>query len=175
MTWTKRALELFPDDARMVSLQGLVYAHQGMVQRALGCSDYAMNLSGADPLSWVLRGEILALAANKNAMFCFEKAMETRMADDWQTPLRIGLFFYTQKRWPQALDYLKIAVQNNTRNDYLWTRLGQTNERLGMSHPALDAYRAALELNSLNRNAELGMARVAGGPFFMRWLRRLKK
>jgi tetratricopeptide (TPR) repeat protein len=82
MVWVKRALELFPEEARVIALQGSTYAHQGMVQRGIGCSDAALAKNGSDPLVWVLRGEVLSMAENSNAQFCFEKALEMRPSSD---------------------------------------------------------------------------------------------
>lgn len=173
MVWVRRALELFPEDVRLVSLRGACYAHLGMVQQGIGCSDYAMNLSGTDPLVWIMRGEILALADNRNASICFDKAMEVRPHGDWRTPMHIGLLCIRQKRWSQAADYLRKATEHASSNDFLWERLGYALERLASMPAALEAYRAALHLNPQNTAADNGIQRLTRTPFFVRFMRRI--
>lgn len=175
MVWVRRALELFPEDPRLVSLRGAAYAHLGTVQQAIGCSDFALNLSGSDPLVWVLRGEILTVAGNPNAAICFDKAMETRQHGDWQIPMLIGLACLRQKRWAQAADFLKRATQDFQGNDHLWERLGHAQEHLGLAQAALESYRAATHINPQNQAAEDAIRRLTRTPFIVRWLRRLWK
>jgi tetratricopeptide (TPR) repeat protein len=175
MVWVRRALELFPEDPRLVSARGAVYAHLGMVQQAIGCSDFALNISGRDPLVWVLRGEILTIADNRNASICFEKAMEARPHGDWQIPMLIGLACLRQKRWAPAAEYLKRATEQFQGNDHLWERLGHAQEHLGLVQAALESYRAATHINPHNAAAEDAIRRLTRTPFIVRWLRRLVK
>ncbi|MCX7017439.1 MAG: hypothetical protein NTY46_00285 [Candidatus Sumerlaeota bacterium] len=167
------AAELFPEEARIISLQGAVYASQGMTQRALGCSDYALSLGGFEPLIWVLRGIILSLADNSNAAACFSKAMEIRSADDWLTPMRIGLHLLREKKWQSSAEHLHAAAEISKSNDYLWERLGYANEALSLTNSAVEAYRAALQINSTNARAEAGLRRLCNTPFFTRIFRRI--
>jgi tetratricopeptide (TPR) repeat protein len=171
--WVKRALEMFPEDARILSIQGAVYANMGMAQRAIGSSDYALARNATDPLVWVLRGEILSLADNQNSAFCFQKAIETKQADDWHTPMQVGLILIRQRKWAAAADYLKMAVQLHTGNGFLWTSLGRAHEQLGLSQAALDAYTAALSLNPNDLVAEKGIASVVHASFIKRLWRRI--
>lgn len=174
MVWVKRGLELFPEEPRLIALEGAVYANQGMTQRGLGCSDYAMSKPGADALAWILRGEVLSLADNKNAPFCFQKAMEVKRSDDWQTPAQIGLLLLRQKKWPLAGDYLKAAVQINPHNQYLWLKLGFAYERLGLSQLALEAYNAAGAMGeTAGTAAEDAITRVSQTPLIVRLFRRV--
>jgi tetratricopeptide (TPR) repeat protein len=150
----------------------MIYAQQGMVQRGLQCSDYALQKSAADALVWVLRGEVLTLAGNKNAEFCFTKAMETKLPDDWTIPAQVGMFLLREKHHAPAVEYLKAGVHLNTRNDFLWLNLGLALERLGIVQPALDAFNTALKLNPQNVEAEHAVRRLTSAPFLARFLRR---
>jgi tetratricopeptide (TPR) repeat protein len=173
LVWVKRGLELFPEEPRLISLEGAVYANQGMTQRGLGCSDFAMSKPGADALSWVLRGEILGLADNKNAPFCFQKAMEVKRPEDWQTPMQAGLLLLRQKKWPLAADYLKSAAEINPHNQYLWMRLGYAYERLGLTQLALEAYNAAGSLGTTGTAADDAISRISQTPLLVRFFRRV--
>ena len=117
--WTGRALEMFPEDSALLSLRAITYAHRGMIKRALGTSDYALE-RGADIHTWIARGQVLLLAENKNATFCFSKAMELTTPGDWKTPMRIGNIYFKKKLYSQALNYFKKACEINVTNHYLY-------------------------------------------------------
>lgn len=176
MVWVKRALELFPEDARLISVQGMTYARTGMVERGLACSDYALGrpgLSAADPLVWVLRGAILSLGDSRNCEICFSKAMESGQGDDWRTPLSLGLNLLNQKKYAKAVEFLEAAVHVEQRNDFLWERLGYARERLGLGQNAMEAYDAALHQNDGNKAAQDGLARMQRSSVWTRIARRL--
>lgn len=173
LVWVKRGIELFPDDPRLLSLEGVVYAHEGMVQRGLAASDYALKKSAADPMVWIFRGEILCLADNRNWQSCFDKAMERRDKDDWQTPMQIGLFFMRLKKWNQAAEFLKQAAQVASNNDYIWMQLGKTYERMGLSQAALEAFNAASDINPSSNKAQDSLKRLTNTPLLVRFFRRL--
>jgi tetratricopeptide (TPR) repeat protein len=146
-----------------------------MTQRGLGCSDYAVQLSGSDPLVWIIRGEILSLAENKNALHCFEKAMEMRQSDDWQTPMQIGMRFLNQKKWAKAAEYLTAAAHVNSRNPFLWMKLGQANERLGLTQAALDAFNAAQQIDPMNNEVDGEVRKLTSKSLPSRIFRRIFK
>lgn len=172
--WALRSLELFPEDPRLISVQGLTYALNGTIKRALACSDYAISQPvPASAFVWAVRGHILSLADNQNAGFCFDKAMEVRQKEDWRTPLKIGLLLLGEKKWSRAAEFLQVAAQVNPRSPYIWKKLGYAKERLGMSQPALEAYQAALHLNVADREAEDCIARLTNTALPVRLWRRL--
>lgn len=173
MIWSKRAIELFPEEPRLVALQGVAYAHTGMLKRGLACNDYALGITGAEPLVWVLRGTILSAGDARTAQFAFDKAMETRHHDDWRTPAMIGLFLLRQRRWSQAAEYLRTAVNVHSANDFLWTKLGEACERLGLTERAIEAFNAAAHLNAANNAAANAQARLASTPLLLRFVRKL--
>lgn len=174
--WAMRAMELFPDDPRLASLQGLTLALSGARQRAISCSDFAMGRpNGGNAFTWAIRGQILSHAENPNAAFCFDKVMETRDPDDWRILVLVGDFLVMEKKWARALEFLQPATQMNTRNGWLWKRLGYANERLGFTQPALEAYRAALEINPNDRDAQEHLRRIGSVPLPIRLWRRFAR
>ncbi len=170
--WTGRALEMFPEDGALLSLRAITYAHHGMLKRALGTSDYALS-KGADIHTWIARGEVLLLADNKNASFCFSKAMEMADTGDWKTPMRIGLIFFRQKAYSQALDYFQKACAINVTNHYLWYHLGKCYHRLGFGQKAIESFRRASEQNPEFREAKEALEKATHTSFLIRIFRRL--
>lgn len=172
--WAMRAVELFPQDPRLLSLQGLTLALNGSRQRAISCSDFAMSQpGGGSAFAWMVRGQILAISDNANAAFCFDKVMETREPGDWRILALTGEFLLEQKKWARALEFLRPATEANPSNGWLWKRLGFANERLGLSQPAMQAYRAAAELNPNDRDAHASVQRLGSIPLPVRIWRRM--
>lgn len=174
--WALRAVELFPEDARLASLQGLTLALTGARQRAISCSDYAMSRpNGGCAFCWAVRGQILSHAENPNATFCFDKVKELRAGNDWQILAQVGEFLLTEKKWARALEFLKAAIEINPANPWLWKRLGVANEQLAFTQPALDAYNTALEMNPNDREAQDCIQRLTTVPLHTRLWRRLRR
>jgi len=172
--WVLRGLELFPEDPRLVSLQGLTYALNGTVKRAIGCSDYAISRPvPATAYVWAVRGHILSIADNQNAAFCFDKAMEVRAKEDWRTPMEIGLLLLAERKWSRAVEFLQCAVQANQKNRFLWKKLGYASERLGLNTAAHEAYTAALHLDAGDREAAHALRNLTSTSLPVRLWRRL--
>ncbi|MCX7625093.1 MAG: tetratricopeptide repeat protein [Candidatus Sumerlaeaceae bacterium] len=166
LAWVNRAITVMPQQPRIVALQGLVFAHQGMVSRGLQCSDCSMAEGAGDPFVWFCRGQILTLANNKNAPFCMEKALESAGAQDWRIPAYIGYFYLSQRIYPLAEQYLNRAITVDSTNPVLWYQQGLAQMGLGKWQAARERFEIALkldpefkpavqELESLNRSSWL--------------------
>lgn len=173
--WAMRAVELFPESADLVSLQGLALALTGANQRSIACSDYSMTLpGGGSAFGWLIRAVILARADNPNAGYCYEKIKELRNPADWRVLALAGSFLIDQKKWASALEFLRLATEAQPANPWLWNMLGLANEKLGFNQPAMQAYRSALEINPNNRDARDSVARLTSVPLPVRLWRRIR-
>lgn len=171
--WAMRAVELFPEDANLSSLQGLTLALTGARQRAISCSDFAMARPGGGcAFTWAMRGQILSHADNPNAAFCFDKVEETRNPEDWRILMIVGDFLVNEKKYARGLQFLRKAVENTSGNAWLWKRIGFANEHLGFTQPALEAYTTALDINPNDRQAQEHLKRLASVPLPVRIWRR---
>lgn len=169
--WVMRALELFPEDSSIIALQAIVFAYKGMLNRALGASDFSMS-KGSSVFTWLARGEILLMAENKTAHFCFEKAMELAPKDDWQTPMRIGLIYFKHKQYSFALDFFRRAVQYNVTNYYLWYHIGRSYYYLGFNQKAIESFQRSLEHNPDFRPGKIALSKATRTSIFARIFRR---
>lgn len=172
--WVARALQLFPEEPSLISLRAIIYAHKGMIRRAIGTSDYALS-KGSSMFAWIARGEVLLMADNKNAHFCFEKAMEMAEFDDWKTSMRIGMVYFKRKANSNALTYLQKACVSNVRNSFLWYHMGLCYHNLGFEQKAMEALKLALEHNPEFRPAERALEMVIRTPFYKRFWRFLTR
>jgi len=170
--WVTRAIGLFPEDATLLSLRALIYAHKGMMNRAIGASDYALSRGGT-AYAWMARGEILLRAKNKNAPFCFDKALEVAGADNWKVAMHVGLVYFRRRMYSSALDFFRRACVVEMGNYHLWYHLGRCYYYLSFRNEAIEAFNRALEIHPECREAERGLADVKSSNFVTRLFRRL--
>jgi len=171
--WTGRALEMFPEDSSLLSLRAMMYAHRGMYKRALNTTDYAISRQGANAHSYIARGYVLLVAENKNANFCFTKAMELAGSSDWKIPMRIGLIYFKNRKYSRALEFLLMACALNVTNYYLWHHLGQCYMKLGFTKKAMDSFQHAMEQNSDYVPAKEAFEKLTDSSLFSRLFHRL--
>ncbi len=151
--WSNRALDLFPEDPTLLSQRARVLAHNGSMKRALGTSDYAVS-KGASDWAWVARGEVLLLARNPNARYCFEKAVEMAGPGEWKVPFMAALMYMERRNYAAAVDFLNIAAERNMRHPFIWENLAVALTKLNFTERARDAARRAQELDPQRRGAE---------------------
>ena len=171
--WTGRALEMFPEDSSLLSLRAMMYARRGMYKRALNTTDYAISRKGANAHSYIARGYVLLAADNKNANFCFTKAMELASPSDWKIPMRIGLIYFKNKKYSRGLEFLLKACALNVTNYYLWFHLGQCYVKLGFTKKAIEAYQHSLEQNPDYVSAKEAYVKLTRSSVFSRLMSRL--
>jgi tetratricopeptide (TPR) repeat protein len=170
--WVTRAIAVFPEDATLLSLRALIYAYKGMMNRAIGASDYALSRGGS-AYAWIARAEILLRARNKNAPFCFDKALEVAGGDNWKVAMHIGLVYFRRRMYSSALNFFRRACVVEMGNYYLWYHLGRCYYYLSFKNEAMEALNRALEINPECREAERALADVKSSNFVTRLFRRL--
>lgn len=139
--WINRALSVFPGAPPLLALRAVQHACGGMIRQAMASSDAVLTSSGDDPSAWLSRGHVLIVADNKNAEFCFQQAIQSTRADDWQTPFWIGLTLDSERRWSSSIPYYEKALARRAELPYAWLRIARAHAHLGRR----DAARRALE------------------------------
>ena len=160
--WSQRALEVFPEHPVVISLRGLCYCMQGMTQRGLGSSDYALNKGASEVLCWLMRGWMLLAADNENWRGCIAKATEMCPSDGWRYHMLMGLVLESFRKWPQAYEAYRRALEGQTSSAFLWTRTAGACERLGLTRQAIEACEHALALRPDHPDAARILARLTG-------------
>lgn len=143
--WSNKALEQFPEDSSLLSQRARVLALTGNLKRAMGASDYALT-KGATSWSWLARGDVLLQAGEKNALLCFEKAVEEAGKEDWHVPLIAGMNFSRRRQWASAQDFLRRSVETNPKNYFSWCEYGRALHQLSFFDRAQDAITRSLQL-----------------------------
>lgn len=150
--WSNRALELFPEDATVLSQRARVLAHTGNIKRAIGVSDYAVS-KGSSEWAWLARGEVLLVAKNGNSKFCFDKAVEVAGAGNWQIPYLAGLVHIRANNYSGAVELMALAAERNLRHAQLWRDYSAVLAKLNFTERAREAARRAQELEPNSKGA----------------------
>jgi tetratricopeptide (TPR) repeat protein len=80
--WIARSLTVYPESPCLLALRAVEYARRGMIRQAMAATDSAIERAGNDPIAYLARGEVLLLAENKNASYCFDQAAKIVSPDD---------------------------------------------------------------------------------------------
>lgn len=120
--WAEKALELFPDSPRVLSVASRVLARLGFVEEALKLSDQALELSrGRVPAAlWLERAEALLLARRREpAEDCLSQVRASVGADpDWLQ--RIGETFLAAGQPELAAREFASALERKPERAWLW-------------------------------------------------------
>ncbi len=145
--WAKRAQQSFAEHPSVLAMRAMVFARQGMGQRALGTLDYAMGKGETDVICWIARAAVLLEGDNKNWEFCFDKVTERCTSGQWRKRALMGLILERHRKWPQAVSQYHQALADQTGNFFLWNRLGNCYHRLGFTTKSIEAHKQAISLN----------------------------
>ena len=76
ITWADKALELLPDSPEITATKALAWGRLGDHSKAKGFSDASLKTGKQSSLVWRIRGDVILPENEKNADFCFRKALE---------------------------------------------------------------------------------------------------
>lgn len=171
--WCARALDQFPDDPTLLSIRAVLFARQGMLQRALGASDYALQ-RGHSLRAWIARGEILLHGKSPNAVACLDKALEQVPDGDWMNLVRIGAVYARHRRHAKALEVFQRACAVEPGRAHLWRSLSECHEHLGFMDRAIETAQRALEIEPNDLVTESRIRRLANTGLLARLRRRFR-
>lgn len=137
--WINRALSIFPDAPALLALRAVNNARSGLIRDAVAASDLILSRRSDDPHPWICRGQILAIAGNKNSDFCFTQAFKMAQADDWKTPFLIGIICDSERLWAKSVAYYQAAIGRRGSLPYAWYRIALAHRELGNTGPARKA------------------------------------
>lgn len=157
--WADKGLEQFPHHPEMQAAKGVAAARLGEYDQAMAHSDAALAEKGTSAYRWRARGEVLLCGNDRNADFCFGKAL-TAAPQDWFEPLAIGRVYLYHEKCSPALRYLDIAVSRNSQSAFAWETLGACREKIGMRAPARQAFQQAVDLDPQRGSAREALGRL---------------
>ncbi|MCL5271215.1 MAG: tetratricopeptide repeat protein [bacterium] len=167
-SWVNRGLTLIPGSPHLLALRAVLYARRGMMRQAINNSDAVLETAGTVPLAHMARGEVLLLADNKNAQYCFDQCLGLTPPDDWRTPLMIGLIHEDRRLWARAIHYYGIAAQRTEREPALWYHVGLCRAELGHAAQARKAFEQAGQICQPGDPLLLKLSHASTGSLWLR-------
>lgn len=142
LTCANQALELFPDNPKLLALKGVSFAGQKDVKRAMEYSDAAVENEKSEEV-WLARGETLLCAGAKGYDFCFFKALE-EVPQSGLLHFQIGLIYSDYGETAKALYHLNQALNFLKPSAFIWYKIGVIQGALGQEESAQKSYHQAL-------------------------------
>jgi tetratricopeptide (TPR) repeat protein len=144
--WADKATEKFPREPELLAAKGVALGRCGDLQAALSFSDAAIEEQGNTPYVWLARGDVLLARQEKQAEFCFGKAL-AMAARDWFVhwlASRINAFY---KKVALALKYAQQALALAPERSVVWLQLGLCQQGLGLLGAAQHSFLQARQLD----------------------------
>lgn len=163
--WSRKALELFPNQPELLAGQAQAECRQGNLKPALALSDGALRQRGESAYRWQVRGELMVAGRERNDRHCFDKA---QIADpDWLVPLETALIYQHYQNFSLAAQRAQQAVEKGPDAPYPWFVLGSCQAKLGLDAPAGRSFQRCLELrpNDVEASARLQELQRSGLPW----------
>jgi tetratricopeptide (TPR) repeat protein len=139
-------------------------ARSGDLQGALAFSDASIEERGDSPYVWLARGDVMLAREEPRADFCFDRALMLGQGSwliAWLAA-RIRAFY---RQFALAIKLLQQALALNPTQFVLWLQLGEAQEALGITGPAVTSFEQASQLNPCCTAARLGLTRVKNVGF----------
>ena len=142
--WSRKALELFRNNAELLAGRAQALCRKGDVKGAMASCDAAIGQQGLFSYPWIVRGELMVARRENVEEYCFDKAIQ--LDEDWLVPLEIGLIYLHYGRAAKGLTRTRQAVERAPDRAYCWYRQGVCELELGLSSPAERSLKHCLQL-----------------------------
>jgi tetratricopeptide (TPR) repeat protein len=158
--WADKALESFPTEPELLAAKAVALARLDDLDAALAFSDSAIGETGSHlPYVWLARADVLLARRDKQADYCFEKALLLAPAEwlwHWLAS-RIRRFY---RQFSLALKHAQEAVRLSATQSVVWLQLGLCQQALGLVEPARMSFEQARQLNPRCAAAATGLAEL---------------
>jgi Flp pilus assembly protein TadD len=142
--WSRKALELFKNNAELLAGRAQALCRAGDLAAAQASCDAAIGQQGMFASPWVARGELMLARKDNLDEYCFDKAAQ--LDPDWLVPLEIGAIYLHYGREAKALTRTRQAVEKAPDQAYCWYRQGECELALGLTGPAERSFARCLQL-----------------------------
>ena len=142
--WSRKGLELFPNNGELMAGRAQAFCRMGDMKQAHALCDGSLQQAGQSAYRWLVRGEIMVAARQDMDRYCFDKAQE--LDADWLVPLeaaRIELYYH---RPSKALGRVRRALELAPEAHYAWYVQGICQAELGLTRAARESFQRCLEL-----------------------------
>ena len=138
--WSRKGLELFPNNGELMAGRAQAFCRMGDMKQAHALCDGSLQQPGQSAYRWLVRGEIMIAARQDMDRYCLDKAQE--LDADWLVPLeaaRIELYYHRPSR---ALGRIRRALDAAPDAHYAWYVQGICQAELGLTRAATREFSA---------------------------------
>jgi tetratricopeptide (TPR) repeat protein len=170
--WSRKALEMFPNQPELLAAQAQAEGRQGNLKVALALSDGALHQRGESAYRWQVRGELMLSGREQTDRHCFDRA---QLADpDWLVPLESALIYWHFNSYSLAQSRAQQAVEKAPQAPYPWFVLGQCQRKLGFDVAAVRSFARCVELKPSYTEASVQLSELRRSTLpFGRFVKRL--
>lgn len=166
--WSRKALELFPQDGDLMASRAQSLCRRGHVKAAYSSVDGAMSQPGNSGYRWTVRGELLLAGKQSTDRHCFDKALQ--IDDDWLVATEIALIYLDYNQPSNAQNRARVGVERAPDSPYAWYVVGLCQSKLGLHDQARRSFNTCLELSPGHRGAEEKLQALrSGGSLWKRF------
>ena len=174
-TWSKKALELFPNNPDLLATQSQAECRIGDFKQSNALIDGALRMRGESAYQWQVRGELMVAQKQKTDRYCFDKAQI--LSKDSLVPLETALIYLHYHEFAKAQQRVGLVLEKQADSYYAWYLMGWCQEKLGLTPAAIRSYRQCAELCPNHHEAQIRLAQLRSGGwniigFFRRIFRR---
>ena len=166
ITWSQKALEMFPNQGDLLATQSQANCRIGDFKSATALSDAALKQRGETAYQWQTRGELMIASRQKNDRHCFDRAQI--LSNDFLVPLETGLIYMHHRAFVKAQQRIRVAIDKQPDCYFAWFKLGQCQEESGMADAAIQSYEHCLELSAQHAEAGRRLALLKQTPWNMK-------
>lgn len=142
--WSRKALELFRNNAELLAGRAQAQCRAGDQKNALASSDLAIAQAGQYAYTWLARGEVMLARSERTDAYCFEKA--TQIDPDWLLRLEVGDVYLHHHRPSKALSWFRQSIELAPDQPHAWLRQAQCERELGFIAAAQKSVTRCIEL-----------------------------
>jgi tetratricopeptide (TPR) repeat protein len=156
--WSRKGLELFPNNGELMAARAQAYCRTGDVKQAFALCDGSLQQAGESAYRWMVRGELMIATKQDMDRHCFDKAQE--LDADWLVPLEIARIELYYRRPGKALARTRRALEINPEEAYAWYVQGMCQAEFGLTRGARDSFQRCLELSPRHAYAQEQLIRL---------------
>lgn len=145
ITWSQKALELFPSQGDLLASQAQANCRLGDFKSASSLSDASLKQRGETAYQWQVRGEVMVATRQKNDRHCFDRAQI--LSQDFLVPLESALIYIYHRAFVKAQQRARAALDRQPDSHFAWLTLGRCQEESGMTDAAIQSYEHCLEMH----------------------------
>jgi tetratricopeptide (TPR) repeat protein len=150
--WSRKALELFKNNAELMAARAQALCRTGDLKEAQAMCDAALAQQGQSAYPWLARGEVMVARKEQIDEYCFDKAIA--FDRDWLLLVEIAAIYLHYQRAAKALKRCREAVEKAPDQVLCWYRQALCELALDMPIAARKSFMRCLQVHPNHADAK---------------------